>query len=528
VDRPARRGRHVRRPGRLLAPSEIGLATLAVAVVGLLAVVADLGMTTFLVQADEADRRTTSTVFWTALGLGCLGAVLVALTAGPVSEALDEPAAAPVLRALAGGLVLTSLTVVPAALLLRGMRFRAMAGRGVGAALVSAAVGIALAVAGAGVWALVAQNLTQNAVSLVWFWALARWRPSLTFSRPVLREAWRFGSALLGINLVQALRDRADGVVIGSLGGLDLLGYWAVATRLLGLLHEVTMSVMDHVALPLFVRVRDDMPRFLRGFEAAGAMSTAALAPLVAVLAAVSPVLVPGLFGEQWVPSVLPAQLLAVAYGVGAVGYFNRSALLAFRRPRTAWAVAGRQPRRPRRRSAARVPVRAGGPGGRPGGRAGADGGGQRGGAPSDGRGRGSRLRSLDPRAAVRGGLRRPDAAGDRCGAGLGRGGPGRGRRTGRLRGAAPAPGPHPGARGRLGHPGGVAPTGRGRVAGREMIGACRLPLTPPCCPGATAPRWTASVAWRSSSWCWTTCTPTRRSGSAAPVWRSSSPCPGT
>ena len=263
--------------GRLLAPSEIGLATLAVAVVGLLAVVADLGMTTFLVQADEADRRTTSTVFWTALGLGSLGAVLVALTAGPVSQALDEPAAAPVLRALAGGLVLTSLTVVPAALLLRGMRFRAMAGRGVGAALVSAAVGIALAVAGAGVWALVAQNLTQNAVSLVWFWALARWHPSLTFSRPVLREAWRFGSALLGINLVQALRDRADGVVIGSLGGLDLLGYWAVATRLLGLLHEVTMSVMDHVALPLFVRVRDDMPRFQRGFETAGALSTAAL-----------------------------------------------------------------------------------------------------------------------------------------------------------------------------------------------------------------------------------------------------------
>ena len=326
--------------GRLLEPAEIGLATLATAVVGLLAVVADLGMTTFLVQADHADRRTTSTVFWTALGLGTLGAVLVALGAGPVALLLDEPDAAPVLRALAGGLVLTALTVVPAALLLRGMRFRAMAGRGVGAALVSAVVGVWLAFAGAGVWALVAQNLVQNAVSLVWFAAVARWHPSFTFSRPVLREAWRFGSALLGINLVQAVRDRSDGVVIGALGGLDLLGYWAVATRLLGLLQEVTMSVMDHVALPLFVRVRDDMPRFLRGYETAGALSTAALAPLVAVLAAVSPVVVPGLFGRQWEPSVLPAQLLAVAYGVGAVGYFNRSALLAFRRSGTAWGVA--------------------------------------------------------------------------------------------------------------------------------------------------------------------------------------------
>lgn len=326
--------------GRLLAPAEIGLATLAMATVGFLAVVADFGMSTYLVRAPDVDRRRTSTVFWSTLALGVLGAVLLAALAGPLAAVLGEPDAAPVLQALAAGLVVTTLTCVPAALLVREMRFSAMAARGVAAAVVSAVVGISLALAGAGVWALVAQSLAQNVFSLVWFWAAARWWPSVTVSREVLRDIWRFGSTVLGINLVQAVRDRADQLVVGGVAGIEVLGYWAVATRVLGLVHEVTMSVMDLVALPLFARMRGDLPRFTRAYETAGAMSTALLAPAVAVLAVVSPVVIPGLFGPQWEPSVLPAQILSIAYGIGAVGYFNRSALLAFDRAGTAWTVA--------------------------------------------------------------------------------------------------------------------------------------------------------------------------------------------
>lgn len=326
--------------GRLLGPEDIGLATLAVAAVGFLGVLSDFGLSTFVVQATHADRRTTSTVFWTALTLGAVAAVVVLLTAGPIATLVREPSAEPVLRALAAGLVMSSLTCVPAALMVRQMRFRAMAVRGVVAAVVSAVVGIGLAAAGAGVWALVAQHLSLALVTLVWFWVAARWLPAFTVSRRTLRELSTFGTALLGINLMQAVRDRADQFVVGGVGGIEVLGYWAIATRVLAVVQEVTMTVMDHVALPLFVGARDDGDRFRRAYETAGAMSTAVLAPVVAVLAATTPVLLPTLFGAQWQPSVLPAQVLCIAYGVGAVGYFNRSALLAHRRAGVAGAVA--------------------------------------------------------------------------------------------------------------------------------------------------------------------------------------------
>ena len=53
--------------GRLLGPSDIGLATLALACLGVVGVVADLGVTTFLVQTGSWDEETRSPAFWTAI-----------------------------------------------------------------------------------------------------------------------------------------------------------------------------------------------------------------------------------------------------------------------------------------------------------------------------------------------------------------------------------------------------------------------------------------------------------------------------
>ena len=56
-------------------------------------------------------------------------------------------------------LVINGLTVVQLALFERSMRFRALAVREIAAVLVGGTLGIVLAVRGAGVWALVAQQL---------------------------------------------------------------------------------------------------------------------------------------------------------------------------------------------------------------------------------------------------------------------------------------------------------------------------------------------------------------------------------
>jgi O-antigen/teichoic acid export membrane protein len=314
---------------RLLTPADIGLVALALAFLGVLGVVADLGASTFLVQTQTWDERTRSTTFWTTTALSVAATALIVVVAAPLAAALGEPRLGPVVQALAPILVVTASTAVPTAILRRELRFRELALREMAAGLASAVVGIALAVAGAGVWALVAQSGSQALVSAVLVWRMSAWRPTRQVSREAFDALRRFGGPVLAVNLLQSVRDRLEQFVLGALVGVSALGYWTVAVRLLALLVEVSVAVLDSVALPVFAAARTSADRFRRAFEYALAATQVLLVPAVALLAVVSPVVIPWAFGPQWGASIPPAQVLCLAYGIAGLAWFNRSALLS-------------------------------------------------------------------------------------------------------------------------------------------------------------------------------------------------------
>ncbi|MCU1670142.1 MAG: Polysaccharide transporter, family [Blastococcus sp.] len=314
---------------RLLSPAEIGSVALALAFLGVLGVVADLGAATFLVQTRSWDETTRSTTFWTTLALSGLATALVVVLAAPLAALLGEPGLAGVFRALAPILVVNATCAVPSAVLQRELRFRELALREMTSAVVAALVGVGCAVAGAGVWALVAQSGTQAAVAAVLVWRMSAWRPTRQVSRAAFTELRRFGGPLLAINIAMSVRDRVEQFLLGALLGVTALGYWTVAVRLLALLADVSVAVLDSVALPVFAATRDSAARFARAFESATSSTQLLLVPALALLAVTSPVLLPLAFGPRWDPAIVPAQVLCVAYGVGGLAWFNRTALLA-------------------------------------------------------------------------------------------------------------------------------------------------------------------------------------------------------
>jgi O-antigen/teichoic acid export membrane protein len=326
---------------RLLSPAEIGSVALALAFLGVLGVVADLGAATFLVQTRSWDEPTRSTTFWTTLTLSGLGTALVFVLAGPLAGLLGEPGLTGVFRALAPILVVNAAAGVPSAILQRELRFRELALREMVSALVAAVVGVGLALAGAGVWALVAQSGAQAVVATLLVWRMSEWRPTRQISRAAFTELRRFGGPVLAINILQSVRDRLEQFLLGALVGVTALGYWTVAVRLLALLVDVSVAVLDSVALPVFAATRDSAERFGRAFESAVSSTQLLLVPALALLAVTSPVLLPLAFGPHWGPAVVPAQVLCLAYGVAGLAYFNRAALLAHGRSGTEFLLTG-------------------------------------------------------------------------------------------------------------------------------------------------------------------------------------------
>lgn len=319
--------------GRLLGPEEFGVVALALVFITLLTVVVDAGFTAYLLHADRVDRSVTSTAFHLSTALGVLLSGSLALSADLLADLLDAPALARVLPAIAATVLVAGLSSVPAALLARELRFRELALRQLVATLSSVAVAIALAFAGAGVWALVAQHLVRSVVALVMLWSSSPFRPALTFSTGEARRMVGFGSPALLVQLVHQVREQAEGMLIGSLAGVTALGYWSVARRFVGVVVDLFSSVINVVARPVFARVKDDPARLGRAISTSSAAASLLLAPALGGLALMSSFAVPLVFGDQWEPAAAVAAVLALRSIAASLGDFQRSAFLSVGRP---------------------------------------------------------------------------------------------------------------------------------------------------------------------------------------------------
>lgn len=298
---------------RLLDPSQFGVVAAASAVTPLVLVLSDLGFSTYIVQAEKVDDVSLSTGFWFTMG----GALLLsgALVGGAplIADIFDIPASTDVLRALSLSVLLVIGMSVPVGLLRRRLEFRRLAVQSVVSAAVGQVAAIALAFAGAGAWALVAQLVLTQLVGFVMAWHAAAWRPRFQFSRRDLGEMGRFGVKVVSVELIATTRGLAETAVVSNVLGATALGYLSIAQRLIQVAQDLGASTLVQVSTVVFAKVRDDLGRIRSAYVRAQQVSYAVIAPIMTFIAVAGSVVVPVIFGEQWLPAVPVTQALAVA-----------------------------------------------------------------------------------------------------------------------------------------------------------------------------------------------------------------------
>ena len=317
----------------LVDPSAFGLVALAAVYVITVQALSDQGLATALIQRDAIEEAHKDSAFWANLFVGMAIALSTVALAEPVARLYGEPRLAPILRWYAIGPVLASLSVVQQALLARALRFRQLTIRLLAGATAGGIVGVGMAYAGMGVWALVAQHLTNQAVGLAVLWSIAEWRPRLAFSYRHFRDLFRFGFNVLAANVVRAIGFQADRLVLGYFLGATELGYYSVAQRLLSIVTDFVAGSAERIVVPLFSRIQGEKDRVNRGLMTAQRILTLVTIPAFVGLAATAPVLMPVVLGVKWQAGVPSAQILAAASLGFCLSFFFGHVLTALGRP---------------------------------------------------------------------------------------------------------------------------------------------------------------------------------------------------
>ncbi|WP_168197816.1 oligosaccharide flippase family protein [Pseudolabrys sp. FHR47] len=304
----------------LLTPAEIGQATVALAIVGTIEILAQAGMTEAVVGAKSADTRASDTAFTVVITLSVAAALLCYLAADAVGRFYNEPEIAQLLKVAALILPVNALLAVPTGLFLRKMRAAVVTLRMSVMRIVTIFATALLAYLHFGAWSLVLGTLAGSVATLFAVApVMSRW-PRFRFSWEEFRRLISFGAALSVERLLWGVMTRLFWLVIGYVHGATILGYFQFAQRLIDETANLVQTFAIRFGLSFFAALeragRDPADAFLKATR----LITAVAAPIFTGLALVMPDLVGTIFSAKWQPAVIVAQVAALGWVVG----FNR------------------------------------------------------------------------------------------------------------------------------------------------------------------------------------------------------------
>ena len=212
-------------------------------------------------------------------------------------------------------------------MLRRSLKFKQLAIRSILGLTIGGVFGIALALAGAGVWALVLQVLAQRIAEFVIGWIAVPVRFGLTWSAPHFRELRPVALNVFGARIMTMVNGQLPRLVLGFTLGPTDVGLFALGSRF----HDIIVNTMTlprtAVGRIELRAVKIDSAEFRRDFARMVQNASILSFPFFLGTAALAPSLFHLWLKQQWQAGIVPAQLIVLG-GVPMVLFYSFDAAL--------------------------------------------------------------------------------------------------------------------------------------------------------------------------------------------------------
>jgi O-antigen/teichoic acid export membrane protein len=303
--------------GAMLPPRAFGTVAAGMVIVYLTSLMYGPGTLGSIIAGRELTRRQVRGTVLYNIATGTLLTLALAAAAGPVIATFAHGGNPWVLRALALGILVNSLSIVPQALLQKRMEYKRQAAVRTAAAACGGLGAVAAAVAGAGVWALVLRIVLNNACIALFAWIAARdLVPAKTVTaedggalKRLRRHGARWFVVLAGADF---LAMSVDNLIVGHLTDSTRLGLYSLAfTLAFAPLTQFSWQVGG--VLFTVTAATDAAATVARRTLRAVRMTALVLLPVVPPALVLAPVVVPAVLGQKWNGMVAPFQILLLA-----------------------------------------------------------------------------------------------------------------------------------------------------------------------------------------------------------------------
>ena len=311
----------------ILGPRPYGVFALVMVFVGFCEAILLEGAVEALVTVDDLHHLHTTAANLTN-GLMALAFGLAMCASAPaIAAALHDAEIRNVLWALAPMPVLSTLSAAPIAVLRRSLKYKQLAIRSILGLTIGGVFGIVLAVAGAGVWALVLQVLAQRIAELAIGWIAVPVRFGVTWSAPHFHELRPVALNVFTARIMAMVNGQLPRLVLGFMLGPTDVGLFALGSRFQDIIVN-TMAVPRTAVGRIQLRAaKIGSAEFQRDFARMVQNASILSFPFFLGTAALAPSLFHLWLKQQWQAGIVPAQLILLS-GVPMVLFYSFDAAL--------------------------------------------------------------------------------------------------------------------------------------------------------------------------------------------------------
>jgi O-antigen/teichoic acid export membrane protein len=296
---------------RLLSQEDFGLIGAVLVFQAFASLFVDSGFSYALIQRKAPTRLDYSTVLWFNLAVACGIYVILFFCAPFIADCFQgDQRLIPISRVMFLSFILNATAIVQTNRLMKKMDVKMVAVSNSVGLIVGAVVGIWLAVAGYGAWAIVWQTLALNFTKSLVLWLTSGWYPLMRFSMSSLRSFFTVGSGMMASSFLNVLFQNIYSFFIGNRVGLAPLGYYTQADKWSKMGISSLSQVLTSSFLPALSEVQDDPERFARVTSKMNRFTSYLLFPAMGFLIVMATPIFHCLFGVKWDASIVLFQLL--------------------------------------------------------------------------------------------------------------------------------------------------------------------------------------------------------------------------
>lgn len=317
---------------RILSPKDYGQIALITVFTTIMQVFVDSGLGLALIQKKDADELDFSSVFYFNFEVCLISYAFMFATAPYIAAFYKDTSLTPIIRVISLTIVISGVKGIQQSYVSRNMLFKLFFFSTLGGTIFSAFLGIGLAYAGFGVWAIVAQQLSNTAIDTLILWINVKWRPKKMFSWNRLKSLLSFGWKMLVSSLLDTVYNNIRSLIIGKMYSSADLAYYNQGKQFPHTIVNNINSSIDSVLLPSMSSAQDDRTRVKSMTRRSIKTSTYIMAPMMMGLAFCAEPIVQLVLTDKWLPCVPFLRIFCITYMFYPIHTANLNAIKAMGR----------------------------------------------------------------------------------------------------------------------------------------------------------------------------------------------------